>query len=177
MVFTQTKYLLYLALFLLLSFCTSTGEDPVTGKKILREPNIFKKVEDNAKEGRGIIKGGIGGTGNQTTYNFGTSNVLWRSTLKTLDFMPLQTVDYSGGVIITDWFGTGNDNKQIKFTVNFLSDKVATESINVSGFIKDCKENNCKTTKTDPETNSKIKFQILEYARKLSLEDLKKKKQ
>ena len=124
MLFTQSKYLLYLALFLLLSFCNSPGVDPITGKKILREPNIFKKVEDNAKEGRGIIKGGIGGGGSQTTYNFGTSNVLWRSTLKTLDFMPLQTVDYSGGVIITDWFGTGNDNKQINLQLIFFRTKL-----------------------------------------------------
>ena len=174
--FTQSKYFLYLSLFLLLSFCSSPGVDPVTGKKILREPNIFKKVEDNAKEGRGIIKGGVLGGSNQTTYNFGTSNVLWRSTLKTFDFMPLQTVDYSGGVIITDWYGNGNDNKQIKFTINFLSDKVSTESINVSGFVKECKQLNCKTSKANPDTNSKIKMQILEYARKLSLEDLKKTK-
>ena len=166
--------LIVLALFLALTNCAAE-KDPVTGKKILREPNVFKKVEDNAAQGKGLIKGGIGGIGNNnTTYNFGTSNVLWRSTLKTFDFMPLQTVDYSGGVIITDWYGSGNDNKQIKFTINFLSDKVATESINVSGFVKECTQLNCKTSKASPDTNSKIKLQILEYARKLSLEDLKK---
>ena len=168
--------LIILALFLVLANCAAE-KDPVSGKKILREPNVFKKVEDNAAQGKGLIKGGIGGIGNNnTTYNFGTSNVLWRSTLKTFDFMPLQTVDYSGGVIITDWYGSGNDNKQIKFTINFLSDKLATESINVSGFVRECEQLNCKTSKASPNTNSKIKMQILEYARKLSIEDLKNTK-
>ena len=168
--------LIILALFLTLANCAAE-KDPVSGKKILREPNVFKKVEDNAAQGKGLIKGGIGGIGNNnTTYNFGTSNVLWRSTLKTFDFMPLQTVDYSGGVIITDWYGSGNDNKQIKFTINFLSDKLATESINVSGFVRECEQLNCKTSKASPNTNSKIKMQILEYARKLSIEDLKNTK-
>lgn len=177
MILKILNYLSILSLVFILSHCAGE-KDPVTGKKILREPNIFKKVEDNAKEGKGIIKGGIGGIGGprETTYNFGTSNVLWRSTLKTLDFMPFQTVDYSGGVIITDWYSNGSDNKQIKFSVNFLSDKLATESVNVNGFIKECEQNKCKTTKTSAETNTKIKFQILEYARKLSVEDAKKLK-
>ena len=88
--------------------------------------------------------------------------------------MPFQTVDYSGGVIITDWHSNGNDNKQIKFTINFLSYKLATESVNVNGFIKECNQNKCTTTKTSPELNTKIKFEILEYARTLSIEDTKK---
>ena len=29
---------------------------------------------------------------------------MWRASLETLDFLPLTTVDYSGGIIITDWY-------------------------------------------------------------------------
>ena len=163
-----------LGLFLDLTNCAAE-RDLGTGEKILREPNVFKKIEDNAAQGKGVLKGGISGViSRDTTYNFGTSNVLWRSTLKTLDFMPFQTVDYSGGVIVTDWHSNDNDNKQIKFTINFLSDKLATESVNVNGFIKECNQNKCTTTKTGAELNTKIKFEILEYARILSIEDAKK---
>ena len=166
-----------LGLFLALTNCAAE-RDLGTGEKILREPNVFKKIEDNAAQGKGVLKGGIGGViSRDTTYNFGTSNVLWRSTLKTLDFMPFQTVDYSGGVIVTDWHSNDNDNKQIKFTINFLSDKLATESVNVNGFIKECNQNKCTTTKTGAELNTKIKFEILEYARILSIEDAKKSKE
>ena len=91
--------------------------------------------------------------------------------------MPFQTVDYSGGVIVTDWHSNDNDNKQIKFTINFLSDKLATESVNVNVFIKECNQNKCTTTKTGAELNTKIKFEILEYARILSIEDAKKSKE
>jgi hypothetical protein len=171
-----SNYLSILAIFFMLTFCAD--KDRLTGKDVLKEPNIFKKVEEDAKAGKGLLKGGISGViSRDTTYNFGTSNVLWRSTLKTLDFMPFQTVDYSGGVIITDWHSNGNDNKQIKFTINFLSDKLATESVNVNGFIKECNQNKCTTTKTSPELNTKIKFEILEYARTLSIEDTKKSKE
>ena len=46
-------------------------------------------------EGRGI---GIGSLTKRrsTTYEFSTSNPLWRASLETLDFLPLNTVDYSG---------------------------------------------------------------------------------
>ena len=166
-----------LGLFLALTNCAAE-RDLGTGEKILREPNVFKKIEDNAAQGKGVLKGGISGViSRDTTYNFGTSNVLWRSTLKTLDFMQFQTVDYYGGVIVTDWHSNDNDNKQIKFTINFLSDKLATESVNVNGFIKECNQNKCTTTKTGAELNTKIKFEILEYARILSIEDAKKSKE
>ena len=42
--------------------------------------------------------------GSKTTYEFSTSNPMWRASLEVLDFIPLSTVDYSGGMIITDWY-------------------------------------------------------------------------
>ena len=35
-----------------------------------------------------------------TTYEFSTSNPMWRASLEGLDFLPMNTVDYSGGMII-----------------------------------------------------------------------------
>ena len=38
---------------------------------------------------------------------FASANELWRASLDTLDFMPLSSVNYSGGIIITDWYSDG----------------------------------------------------------------------
>ena len=52
--------------------------------------------------------------GGNTTYQFSSSNPMWRASLEILDFLPLTTVDYSGGIIITDWYGEENENDAIK---------------------------------------------------------------
>ena len=48
---------------------------------------------------------------------------MWRASLETLDFLPLTTVDYSGGIIITDWYfdNTGKSEESIKISIRFLS--------------------------------------------------------
>ena len=61
---------------------------------------------------RGVGLGkALGITTGNTNYEFSTSNPMWRATLDILDFLPLSTVDYSGGVIISDWY---TDNAIIK---------------------------------------------------------------
>ena len=109
-----------------------------------------------------------GKSSNSNTYDFSSSNVLWRATLKTLDFMPLLNVDYQGGVIIYDWY-SDNDNykEQIKVTVRFLNNQLRTDSINIVAHKKICEEISvkCKTIKLDDKFNSEIKDTILTSAR------------
>jgi len=167
---------------LLLSFllfsCAKT--DPVTGEKILIEQDGFKKARENADKGGGLF-GTLGkdvqnrqGQGN---VNFGSSNVLWRATLKSLDFLPLINADYSGGIIIYDWYSeSSNSNEQIKITVNFLSNELRTESVEISSHKKICDQNQkCFTKKTDGDFNKSIKENILAEARKLRIAEEKKK--
>ena len=68
------------------------------------------KARKNVEEGRGVNIGGI--LNRSTTYEFSTSNPLWRASLEILDFMPLSTVDYSGGMIVTDWYSENNNDKE-----------------------------------------------------------------
>ena len=71
---------------------------------------------------------------------------MWRATLDILDFLPLSTVDYSGGVIISDWY-TDDTNKDqaLKITVRFLSNVVQTNSVKVTVHRKKCSVNqSCK---------------------------------
>ena len=103
----------------------------------------IERAKKNVKEGRGVGLGSMIGKGQgSTNYEFSTSNPMWRATLDILDFLPLSTVDYSGGVIISDWY-TDNSNKDqaLKITVRFLSNTVQTNSIKVTVHRKKCSVN------------------------------------
>ena len=105
------------------------------------EPDGKKRAQKNVQEGKGVVfdfgkkKGG-------GDFLFASSNPLWRASLDTLDFLPLITVDYSGGVIISDWY-TDNANKDqaLKITVRFLSNTVQSNSIKVTVHKKKCSVN------------------------------------
>ena len=174
----KIKLLNFLAIFLLVINCAKT--DPITGEKVLIETNPQVKARQAADQGAGIFgdifKGGK--SSNSNVYDFSSSNVLWRATLKTLDFMPLLNADYQGGVIIYDWY-SDNDNykEQIKVTVRFLNNQLRSDSINIVAHKKICEEISvkCKTIKLDDKFNSEIKETILTSARALRIEQEKSK--
>ena len=65
---------------------------------------------------------------------------LWRATFDVIDFMPLVTVDYSGGMIITDWYTDSNTtNDSLKFTIRFLSNQIRADSLKIIIHKKTCK--------------------------------------
>ena len=101
------------------------------------------RAKQNVKEGRGVGLGAIVGKARGTTnYEFSTSNPMWRATLDILDFLPLSTVDYSGGVIISDWYTDNTKtNQALKITVRFLSNVVQSNSIKVTVHKKNCSVN------------------------------------
>ena len=136
------------------------------------------KARKNIEEGRGVSIGGVLRKGN-TNYEFSTSNPMWRASLETLDFLPLTTVDYSGGMIITDWYSDSNSNKEsIKISLRFLGNDVRSESLKVIVHQKTCSNDfNCKVvllskTKIKEELHSTI----LRKAALLEKESKKKKK-
>ncbi|NBZ97608.1 MAG: DUF3576 domain-containing protein [Proteobacteria bacterium] len=174
----KVRSLKYLILFLLIINCSKT--DSVTGEKILIEPNPQVKARQAVDQGGGIfgdvLKGGK--SSNSNTYDFSSSNILWRATLKTLDFMPLLNADYQGGVIIYDWYSDNENYKeQIKVTVRFLNNQLRSDSINIIAHKRICEENTnkCKTIKLDDKFNSEIKDTILTSARTLRIEEEKSK--
>ena len=139
------------------------------------------KAKKNIAEGRGASIGGItrGIRGGGTTYEFSSSNPMWRASLETLDFLPLTTVDYSGGVIITDWYSDNNSSKEsIKISLRFLSNDIRSESLKVIVHQKICTANlNCRVVLL---SNTKIKEElhttILRKAALLEKESKNKKK-
>ena len=112
-----------------------------------------------------------------TNFEFSTSNVLWRASLKTLDFIPLATVDYSGGIIITDCYSEGKSNKeQIKIQIRFVSTELRSESIQVISYKKICETNNeCTNIAGNENFNREIKDLIINTARQIKIEESKKK--
>tara|TARA_B100000795_G_C22540425_1_gene338622 strand:- start:85 stop:618 length:534 start_codon:yes stop_codon:yes gene_type:complete len=135
----------------------------------------MERAKKNVSEGRGISIGNVLKRG-KTSYEFSTSNPLWRASLDVLDFMPLSTVDYSGGLIITDWYSDNRDkNEPIKITVRFLSNEVRSDSITVMVHKKKCtNQNNCSTQLLD----SKIKEELIRtiLARAATIEKKSKQK-
>ena len=80
--------------------------------------------------------------------------------------MPLTSANYSGGIIITDWYSEqGNTNESIKITIKFLSNEIRSDAINVDVFYKKCiAANNCKINKQDGQLRKEITKQILSKA-------------
>ena len=136
--------------------------------------NDAEKRKKNIEEGRGIILGG--GKKNSGTFDFATSNEMWRASLEILDFVPLATVDYGGGIIITDWYSDNiNSNEKIKIIVNFLSNKIRADGLKIKIYKKRCNEKqNCKTEQLNSEINNEIKLAILKKAAQIKTSDKKK---
>ena len=138
------------------------------------------KARKNIEEGRGVSVGGLTkGIGKGTTYEFSTSNPMWRASLETLDFLPLTTVDYSGGMIITDWYSDNNSAKEsIKISLRFLSNDIRSESLKVIVHQKICSTNlNCKVVLlSDTKIKEELHTTILRKAALLEKQSKNKKK-
>jgi hypothetical protein len=170
------KYFLIFIFSIILSSCNALKPDidPVTGKKVRKEPNLSKRAKDYADEGGGIFNSSRINGG--TTYDFATSNIMWRATIVSLDFIPLQSANYSGGLLITDWYSNNlNSNESIKLEVRFLSNEISPNSIKITSYKKICKNLNCKTEKLNDNFNQKLKDTIMEKVRILKLEEDSKK--
>lgn len=109
--------------------------------------NAQERARKNIEQGKGTSIGDILGRRGSTNYEFSTSNPMWRASLELLDFIPLTTVDYSGGMIITDWYTEGNSDESIKITVRFLDNEIRSDSLKVIVHKKTCKsDSDCKMT-------------------------------
>lgn len=165
----------FLLIFFLVFACKSNENQPEFEKKPL-EPDPFKRAKESAEKGGGLFT--LGRDNQNTTFSFTTSNVLWRATLKSLDFLPLLNADYSGGIIITDWYNENLSSKNsIKLTIRFLANDLRSDSIDIVAHKRICETSeNCQITLLNKKFSQEIKDSILNNARMLKIEDEKKKK-
>ena len=129
------------------------------------DPDPSKRVAKNIEEGRGFklldtkkLRGGV--------FDFATSNELWRASLDIIDFMPLGSVNYSGGIIITDWYSTDEgSNESIKISIRFLTNEIRSDAVDIKVFNKKCiTPSNCVTSEKQSDINIELKTKILKTA-------------
>ncbi len=160
--------------FIFLYSCQAFKYKPVSAKDFPPEPS--KRVKKNIEEGRGFTV--MDGLNKKTTYEFASSNPLWRASLDTLDFMPLATANYSGGIIVTDWYNDdSSENESVKISVRFLSNEIRSDALDINIFTKKCDErNNCTVIEGNNEIVTSLKKSILKKAAKFEDSDLAKKR-
>ena len=143
-------------------------------------PNSKERVKKNLEEGKGIsfeqFRKGSGSGG--TSYQFASSNPMWRATLEILDFLPLANVDYSGGIITTDWYNEGTaSDESIKITIRFLTNEVRSDGLKVIVHKKRCNtQQKCVVKKISSALENELMVAILKKAIIYEKETVKLKK-
>ena len=164
------SYSVYMLLILGMSLFFLSSCGPLKPKKVdLRktpgDPKL--KREKNIREGRGFRAMSLLEKDKSGNFQFASSNEMWRASLDLLDFTPLSNVDYSGGLIITDWFSEDSSQDPLKITVRFLSNEIRVDGLKIIIHRKICKKedkNNCKVVKDDSTLGQEIKLAILRKA-------------
>ena len=154
---------LILSFSLLLSSCqlAKMGGD---AKENPPDPRL--RVKKNLEEGKGFRMMDLTKQSGGGTFEFASSNELWRASLDTIDFIPLASVNYSGGIIITDWYSANdNTNEQLKISIRFLTNEIRSDAVNIKVFTKKCDlENKCKITEESENLVKELTREILKKA-------------
>ena len=171
------KIINFLVLFIIvLTTYSCGGFKKVDQRERPTSPEERRREAVNSGKGTGINdlfkKRGSGGS-----FEFSSSNPMWRASLETLDFLPLTTVDYSGGIIITDWYSEGGSSESIKLTVRFLSNEIRSDSLKIIIHKKSCSTNSvCKTfVSSSKSIKDELRSTILRKAALLEKSNKEKK--
>ena len=162
---TSRHILIFLSIIVLF---TQTACEALKPKKVSAKdfpPDPRQRVKKNIEEGKGFRV--FGGNNSGTTYEFASSNPLWRATLETLDFMPLASENYSGGIVITDWYSENNSpNESVKISVRFLTNEIRSDALDINVYIKKCSENltSCSISKNNNDLVADLNLSILKKA-------------
>ena len=156
------RFFLLSVLLIFLSSCDALKYRPVSAKDYPPDPK--ERVRKNIEEGRGIrLFGGDEKKGG--TFDFASSNPLWRASLDTISFLPLISANYSGGIIISDWYSGNNENEAIKITIRFLTNEIRADALDIKVFQKRCGiQSNCAIIENDGEIVKDLKKNILRKA-------------
>jgi hypothetical protein len=173
-IFNKTKFILIFCFFLSISGCGLYQKSDARKVPV----NAKERAEQNVREGKGFSLMDIGKKGSSGTYEFATSNPLWRASLDILDFTPFSNVDYSGGIIITDWFANESiKNNSLKITIKFLSNEIRADGLDVIIYEKNCTPSkDCNINKLKSNVTNEIRLAILKKATILEKQMYGKKK-
>ena len=164
----KTLIIILILPFLFLSCKGPDGKFKLPGGDARKTPaDPAKRVEQNIREGKGFrlsdsMKKRGGGV-----FEFASSNGLWKASLDVIEFMPLSSVNYSGGIIVTDWYSENTSpNESIKISIRFLTNEIRSDALVVKIFNRKCTDSllNCKFYESDGDLSNEIKKEILKKA-------------
>jgi len=141
-------------------------------------PDPAERIKKNLEEGRGFKIADLG-KNKGGVFEFASSNELWRASLDVIDFMPLTSVNYSGGIIITDWYSNeNNQNESIKISIRFLTNEIRSDALNIKVFTRRCEISlmNCKYLESNNVLVAELKKEILKKATIYKKQNAKKPK-
>jgi hypothetical protein len=128
-------------------------------------PNPKERVKNNIESGKGFRLMDITKKKGNGNFEFASSNELWRASLNIIDFMPLASANYGGGIIVTDWYSTNNSNESIKISIRFLSNEVRSDALDIKVFNRNCKTpSNCIISEKSGDLIQELKIKILKTA-------------
>ena len=157
-----TSYLIFFVFLtsLFLNSCANRGD----ARKI--PPRAQDRVDKNIAEGRGFSLNETFKKGRGGDFEFASSNELWRASLDIIDFMPLTSANYSGGIIITDWYSDNkNSGESIKIVIRFLTNEIRSDAIDLKIYYKKCDtQNNCQVDEKTSNLVIELKKEILKKA-------------
>jgi len=159
------RILFFITGIVILGFLSSCGiYNPSDARKV--SPNSKERVKKNLEEGKGISFGKMMDGRSGGSYQFASSNPMWRATLEILDFLPLANVDYSGGIITTDWYSEGTSlDESIKITVRFLTNEIRSDGIRIIVHKKRCDiQQQCSIKKISSTLEQELQVAILKKA-------------
>jgi hypothetical protein len=138
--------------------------------------NALERARQNVEEGRGVSVGSILGGRRSTNFEFSSSNPMWRASLEILDFLPLSVVDYSGGMLITDWYtDEENSRNSLKISLRFLSNEIRSDSLKIIIHEKKCTAAaNCSIKLLNSKIREELLTSIIKKAALLEKENKKK---
>ncbi len=174
---TSRNIIIFFSIIVLLtqSACNALKPKKVSAKDFPPDPNL--RVKKNIEEGRGFRLFDAKRSG--TSYEFASANPLWQATLDTLDFMPLVSANYSGGIVITDWYSENNSpNESVKISVRFLTNEIRSDALDINVFLKKCSQNltNCSISKNNNDLVADLNLNILKKASKYQKNMIEKNK-
>ena len=133
-------------------------------RKVSYDPK--ERVKKNLEEGRGFRLDDAFNNKSSGNFEFASSNELWRASLDIIDFIPIATANYSGGILITDWYSENNEiNESIKISIRFLTNEVRSDALDIKVFYKECKTVvNCVISERKGNLRTELNIEILKKA-------------
>jgi hypothetical protein len=156
---------------LFIAGCSDIDTDPTYGDKthdtlykngsLMSDEGGLSIFGDNDK-GKGAESGAAG---------IGVNAFLWRATLDTINFMPIQSADPFGGVILTDWYSPPDTpNERTKLNIFIRDRDLRADGVKISIFRQTKNEHGDWIDATvSPSTSVSLENAILTRARQIRL--------